>query len=175
MNCEISSVLIDGSSSVFNANTVFVWTDENGNVVSNDISFNAEEAGDYMLLLTDTISQCVSNTFVASVISNDNTPEAVILANPGNIFDCVIETIELSTLAEDNTIYSWIINNEQISTELSIEVDNPSQVTLIALDTISLCQDEEILQLEDFTEFPLLEISDIEVINCEFEEGLINL
>ncbi len=173
LNCENESVELNGALSTLTNNTTIQWTDENGNIISTILVTEVSVPGFYYLLLTDTESMCSSDEVEVQVIEYLNNPTVEILANPGNIFDCIIETIELTTIPEANTLYSWVINNEEISNDIEIEVSNSSDVTLIALDTVSFCSKQTILEFDDYTQYPLIEIMDFEAINCNFEETCI--
>lgn len=175
INCEDSTALLDGSESTLTSNTSIQWLDANGNVVSNQLQFETSFPGIYTLILTDDLSLCQSESEPVEIMENFNTPSIIVLADPGNIFDCVIQTIDLSTIPEDHTTYNWIINNEIISSELSISVNNPSEVILLALDTISACENQEIINFDDFTEYPLLEIEGDYQLDCESLETCIQL
>ena len=170
INCENNSVTIDGTASILTNNTIIEWSTPNGTISDTDLSLEVFEAGAYSLILTDTVSLCSSISPTVNVIEYFNVPTLVIYANPSFIFDCEITSIELSTDPQANTLYTWIIENEIISNELTIEVTNPSLVSLIALDTVSFCSDEDLVNLEDFTEYPIIELNGLTELNCDFDE-----
>jgi len=58
---------------------------------------------------------------------------------------------------------------------LSIVVNNPSLVSLVALDTISLCSQEEVVDLQDFTQYPDIELTGVDDFNCEFNDICVEL
>ena len=175
INCENEEIELSAALSTITANTVLEWQDASGQVIGSELLLNLSDAGSVQLVLTDTLSACSSTSEIVQIEAYLSQPQIVILAEPGNIFDCVIETIELSTIPEENVTYSWIIENEIISNDLSILVTNPSSVNLIALDTLSLCSEEEIVDLLDFTEYPLIELDGVEDLNCNFDQICIDV
>ena len=94
---------------------------------------------------------------------NFNTPLAVIFANPDSILNCFVETIALSHEEEPNTVYSWFVNGNAVFETNIIEA---GEVQLVALDTISDCSSEDFLTIDDLTEFPIIELSDVQDIDC---------
>jgi len=165
INCEMSSVILDANASTFTSNTTLEWTDENGNVISTTNTFEITEPGIYGLQLFDSVSMCSSDINFVTVNENLNSPAAVIFADPGNILDCFIQSIIVSTVQEENTVYTWEINN-QTNFEAIIELDEPANITLIALDTISLCQNSSELVITDLTEFPIVQVDDSFQLDC---------
>jgi len=96
---------------------------------------------------------------------NTNEPSAVIFADPDSIFDCTVRTITLSTDPEENVIYSWQ-GPEVASTGPSVNVFNSGVITMLAVDTISLCSDTASINLEDFDDFPRISIAPPQELNC---------
>ncbi|NNE16500.1 MAG: hypothetical protein HKN51_16075 [Saprospiraceae bacterium] len=174
INCEIESFTLDASGSTFTNNTLVEWRNMNGEVISNEIMFTIEEGGTYSLTLIDLNTYCISNTDEVTVNVFDNTPSAVIFADPGNIFNCFIESINLSTEEEENVIYSWLINN-QLTNELIVTITEVADVSLIALDTLSNCSTESTIVFNDLTAFPIIALNDIEKIGCNNEATCIEV
>jgi len=175
LNCMTNSIQLDPGNSLLTDNSIISWIDASGSVVSEEPILDITNAGNYQLVLTDTVSMCMDTSTMIVVDENYSTPSIIVYTEPGNIFDCVVETIILSTETEENTSYTWIIDNEIVSTDPSIEVNQASEVLLIALDTISLCEDSEMVDLLDFTEYPVINLSDIPDVNCDNEEVCIEL
>ena len=174
INCDVQSYVLDASLSILTNNTLIEWLDASGNVISNELTFEVEEAGIYSLVLTDTNTFCVSNIDEVEVTIYDNTPSAIIFADPGNVFDCFIESIDLSTEEEENVIYNWIVNNQLIE-DVVVTITDISDVSLIALDTLSQCETETTIEIEDLTSFPIISLNDFSSIGCEGEEACIEV
>jgi len=165
INCETDSFVLQNLSGNTSANVIVEWRDEDGNLVSNADSLVVFSPGEYELRLIDTVSNCVSPVERVRVELNTNEPSAVIFADPDSIFDCTVRTITLSTDPEENVIYSWQ-GPEVASTGLSVNVFRAGEVSLIALDTISFCADTTSIDLENFDDFPQIEIEPPGTLNC---------
>ena len=165
INCETDSVVLRNLSGNTNDNVVVEWRDENGTLISKADSVVVFGPGEFELRLIDTVSNCVSPVERVLVELNTNEPNAVIFADPDSIFDCTVRTITLSTDPQENVIYSWE-GPEVSSTGPSVNVFRAGEVFLIALDTISLCGDTSSIDLEDFDDFPRIEIDPPGTLNC---------
>ncbi len=174
INCDVPTATLDGSQSIMTSNTIISWADENGNEISSDLITTVSTGGVYTLTLTDVISNCTSNPGIVNVRVFDNVPTAIILANPGNVFDCFIESISLSTEQEANVIYSWLINNQLVD-DLTTTITDIADVALIALDTLSQCETQTSIEINDLTEFPIILLNDYNSIGCNGEETCIEV
>lgn len=170
INCDIQSAVLDASASQITSNTVIEWIDASGNVVSNDISYETDQPGIYMLALTDTLSNCQAQSDMVEVADNFNMPSSIIYANPGNILDCSIQSVILSADEEPNTIYNWYIGSVIVSSDASFTVTEPAIVNLIAIDTISSCESTSDIELLDLTAYPVIDFGPVQEIDCEFAE-----
>jgi len=165
INCETDSFTLLNLSGNSSESVIVEWRDSDGNIVSNTDSFVVFGPGEYELRLIDTASNCVSPVERVSVELNLNQPDAVIFADPDSLFDCTVRTITLSTDVEENVTYNWQ-GPEVNSTGPSVSVFRAGEVILIALDTMSLCSDTASINLEDFDDFPRIEITPPDSLNC---------
>jgi len=146
LTCEIDTVYLQGSVSGGSGNFEYTWTDASGSVIGTSIELIITQAGNYFF------------------VANDG-PAAVISANPGDVLDCEIEIIYLTSDNEPNVVYSWVINNQPIVLD-EISIDEPSEVMLMAIDTITGCQNVDILSITSLEEYPLIELVSIGELNC---------
>ena len=60
LNCDVSSIILDASSSFPTGNVIFEWSTINGNIISGSTGENPEInlVGDYQLILTNEINGC---------------------------------------------------------------------------------------------------------------------
>jgi gliding motility-associated-like protein len=159
ITCDITEVNLDGSGSS-GTNLEFEWTTTGGIFISNQTQITATTAGIYNLQLTDSVSGCTSTNQV-EVFENTDLPSAVIYADPDNILDCVVSSITLTSDNEPNVIYSWngIIASLYVVTEGSI-------VDLIALDTISGCENFNQITITDIQVYPFVNLDSPYPISC---------
>jgi gliding motility-associated-like protein len=66
LNCNVSSIVLDGSSSLPNGNVSFEWSSANGNILAGNTDPNPEVdlEGDYLLVLTNEINGCTAAEMV---------------------------------------------------------------------------------------------------------------
>jgi len=175
INCLTDSFVLQNLSGNTSESVIVEWRDAEGNIVSNADSFVVFGPGEYELRLIDTASNCISPVERVRVGINTHQPNAVIFADPDSIFDCTVRTIILSTDAEENVVYSWQGAGGEVNAEgASVNVFNSGIVTLLAIDTISLCSDTATINLEDFDDFPRISIAPPDELNCRDSSVLID-
>ena len=167
ITCDIVEVTLDGSASS-GLNLQFEWTTSAGTFISNQTQITTTTTGIYILQLTDLISGCTSIDQV-EVFEDTDLPSAVIYADPDNILDCVISSITLTSDNEPNVIYSWntIIAPQYVVTEGSI-------VDLIAIDTITGCQNFNQITISDIQDYPFVNLDPPSAISCYEPSSLID-
>ena len=174
LNCENTIVTLSGVGSTLTNNSEISWFDENDQFISNEIEIEVSDPGTYTLSIIDATSMCPASTDQVNVIAFFNEPSAVIFADPGNIIDCVVESVDLYTPNEPNVIYQWNVNNNA-SDGTSINISTPSEVELLAIDTISLCANLSSLEVEDFTDYPIIDFAPIDDIDCSFNNVCVQI
>ncbi len=170
LTCSITSVLLDASNSIYTPTAEFIWTNSDGEIISDELIHMVSEEGSYFFEIIDLANGCNSTVEEVVVSLNTNTPSAVIFADPGNILDCFIETINLTTEGEANVIYSWTLEGDITLEEAELTVDEAIDISLLAIDTISGCSDSTELSILDFTEFPIVILEQLGEFDCEGSE-----
>ena len=166
LTCDITEVLLDASSSTFTNAAAFIWTNEDGDVISNELTVMVEDPGSYFFEIVDSTTGCSSELQEIQVGLVISDPSAVIFADPGNILDCFVETISLSTEGEPFVIYNWILDNENIETD-ELSIDQAGDISLIALDTITGCFNESNISIIDLSDFPIIIVEELGEFECE--------
>ncbi|MEM1122503.1 MAG: gliding motility-associated C-terminal domain-containing protein, partial [Bacteroidota bacterium] len=75
LSCTNASITLDASGSDFGSNIVYAWLDEAGNTLSNNTILLVDEAGNYILEVTNLENSCV-NTDTLLVGENINPPRS---------------------------------------------------------------------------------------------------
>ena len=96
LTCDVDNVLLDGGASSQGGNFVYEWLNEAGVTVSNEMSTNVSQPGDYILIVTNTINGC-SATAMTSVTPNENLPFAD--AGNGGVLNCNVDMLTLNGLS----------------------------------------------------------------------------
>ena len=164
INCDIPTFTLGGSMTSSGSIYSYEWTDQDGVVVSNDPTFDTSVGGTFTLEVTDVLNVC-SVTSTVIVDDETNEPLAIISAAPDNVIDCVIDVVTLSTGVQQDVIYTWMTGKETIEA-LEVVVTEGGEVTLIAVDTITGCNNSETIFIADQEEYPLLLILEPELLTC---------
>ena len=174
LNCKTDSVTLDGGLSSQGPGLIYEWTDENGNVISNDLVITIFEPGSYFLQVIDSQSNCTSAKDLVVVEEYLDIPSTAIYANPGDAFDCVIAEIILTTDLEPNTEYTWITSEAIFSDVDSLVVTDIGEYILVATNTLSECIDTGRIEILSFQEYPIIELSVDEVLDCDVNSVMIS-
>ena len=184
LNCQTTSVSLNGSGSSAGNNITYTWTTNNGNFISttNTLTTSVDEAGNYSLLVTNTQNGCTATDAVA-VEQDTEAPSGIIYdlelpecqGDPGSIF---IETVEGGTgpylysidgenfysghiftvEAGDYTLFAQDSEGCETSIDFSIPELDGVTITLEEEVTIDLGDD---YQIETLTNIPAAEIANI--------------
>ena len=165
INCDEPSTLLGGQDTSIGSGFSYIWYNEDGDIVGNEITYTASLGGMYTLEVVDESNACSTSSTV-EVIDTSNEPIAIIYAQPDNVIDCVVDVVTLSADAQTNVEYTWIVGKLETTNDLQIEITEQSSVTLMAVDTITGCSAESSVFIEDQEEYPLLLISNPDILTC---------
>ena len=166
LTCISDIATLDASNSSYPDGAEFEWTDQFGNVISEELMLTVSQTGTYSFVIIDPATGCTSSVEQVIVSEDSNPPSVAIYADPGNILDCFVETIELSNDQEENVSYTWIVEEEIVETA-SVSIGDPGIISLLAIDTITGCENEAEINILDLTEFPIVIIEQDGEIDCE--------
>jgi len=173
LTCDIDTVILQGTISGGGENLAFAWYNENGILLSNDLELEVTVAGNYYFEVKDLDTDCISPQDVTSVTDETNGPLAIIYTDPGEILDCIVELIYITNEIEQNVTYSWMIDNQPTNIP-NPSIDEPADITLIAIDTITGCSADAHLTILSLEEYPIVNMISSGVLSCENEEIIIN-
>ncbi len=173
LNCLRNAFILDGTNSTQGPDLQFEWQDSLGNVLGEGLNFEVNSTGSYYLVVIDTVNNCRSPRDLVEVTEDYHTPNGVIYANPGLTLDCVVETIELSTDDEEHVIYTWTIRGQDFTGSVKVVVDS-GYVSLYAIDTLTGCDTITGINIEDFTQFPFVNVEDPDSITCRAPSVIID-
>jgi len=165
-DCDTDSLIITGTVTGGTGNFSYSWTDEDGNEISTNESLTVFQPGVYALQVTDATTGCMSPSDLVLIEDRISGPAAVIYTDPGDILDCVIEIIYLSSDEADAVSYEWIINGEAADIE-NLSITEPSEIMLVATDTITGCDNTDLLSIPNLQEYPLINIEPVVDLDCE--------
>lgn len=117
LTCQLQSIQLQGSGSSVGANFSIEWTASNGgNIVSggNTLTPTVNVAGDYLLVLRDSVSLCTDSAWV-SVAADTNI--VVAIANAPDTLNCVANTVYLNADGSSSGVnfsYLWTTQDGNI-------------------------------------------------------------
>jgi hypothetical protein len=174
LTCTIDSVKLDGSLSSQGSGLIYEWTDMDGNVISNEIEIIVFNPGEYFLQVIDSQSNCISAKDLVVVEQYLDIPSTAIYANPGDAFDCIIAEIILTTDMEPNTEYSWITPEAIFNGIDFLGITEIGEYILVATNTLSECVDTGSIEILSFEEYPIIELSVDEELDCDINSVMIS-
>ncbi len=170
LTCANASVTLDGSPSSTGDDYTYSWTDAEDNVISEAITATTSQAGNYTLLVTNTISGCTSTESV-DVEENINVPQAD--AGSNSTITCTETTVQIGGNSEvgPDILYTWLNSQgEEIGTGLTIVVDLPDVYELMVTDLSNGCSAIAVVTVDEDTEAPTADAGNDGTLTCENTE-----
>ncbi|MBI1226452.1 MAG: HYR domain-containing protein [Bacteroidetes bacterium] len=171
LNCTITSLQLNGSSSSQGNNFSYLWTTADGNIVSgaNTLTPTVNEPGTYCLKVTNTLNGCTA-TDCASVTENITPP----IANAGSAspITCTTSEVTLNGTASSqgpNFSYNWTTTSGHIvsgATTLMPTVDVAAAYTLTVTNSTNGCTASASVTVNSNTTLPTANAGPNRVLNC---------
>ncbi len=179
LNCNITSLTLDGSGSSQGLEFTYEWTTSNGNIVSGGTTLNPEinAAGDYQLVVSNIANGC--STISSLVIDIDDiTPTAE--AGLSQFLSCTNSTLSLdgtgSSSGTDYT-YQWVTANGNIvsgENSLNPEVNATGTYELIVTSLINGCTISDEVEITQDSSLPVANAGDGFEITCQVFDGTLD-
>ena len=154
LDCSVEQVTLDGSGSSQGNEFGYSWLDDQGNILSNALSFETELPGVYELIVSNALNGC-TNSATVTVIENTDVPTDASIAfqNPSCFGDqngsIVIEQVLGGTPPYIYSLNDGSFSNNNIYSNLSA-----GNYTL-TIEDANGCQWEAILSLQEPPEINL--------------------
>ncbi len=167
LTCIIESISLDGSSSSQGANIEYQWLNEMGVEISNELIVDTDQAGIYELIVTNTDNGCTANSFV-EVAQDIESPNAEI--DETDVLTCITTSINLNGSASSQGTqfeYQWLNEaNEEISNDISTDVDQAGIYELIVTNTDNGCTQSTTVEVTQDIEAPNANAGEAGILNC---------
>jgi gliding motility-associated-like protein len=172
VTCQSPTIALSGNGSSTGAGVIFQWQASNGgNIVSggNTLSPNVNAAGNYALIVTDSLSQCRDTAFV-SVLADTSVVSAV--ANAPDTLNCATNSVILNALgssAGTNIAYNWTTTNGTISAGANTAnptASAPGTYQLLVSNTTNGCTATDLAIVAQNTNPPQFQIAPPPQITC---------
>ena len=179
LDCNTSSLVLDGSSSSQGLGFSFVWATPDGNFASGETTLqpSVDAPGQYTLSVTNLNNNCTTISTV-TVIQDTIAPIVNIVA--ADTLDCITSSLIIDATASSqgsNFAYDWntsdgnIINGAQ---SLSPEIDAPGTYLLNILNTENGCSSTDQLEIIQDTISPLVSIVVTDTLDCAIDSLILD-
>ncbi|KAA3621115.1 MAG: hypothetical protein DWQ02_28310, partial [Bacteroidetes bacterium] len=167
LNCNETTVILDGSNSSSGPNITTSWTDINGNTVGNALQAQIDIPGTYTLSITDTSNGCISISEAEVAIDTLSPAIAIIQDEVLNCFSP--ETTLGYMLSMDNP--DWMFNWEDgsgtfLASTDTLHVSGPGIFILTVTNPDNFCESQvDATVTEDFT-VPVVDAGNDSTLTC---------
>ncbi|MFZ1703864.1 MAG: PKD domain-containing protein [Saprospiraceae bacterium] len=113
LTCVRTQATLDGTQSSQGSNFSYLWTTQNGNIVSGETSLTpiVDEPGDYLLQVTNNINGCIKTT---SKALDENIAQPALSVTDGEL-TCSITSVELCGTTDGGLDIVWQIGQNQVT------------------------------------------------------------
>lgn len=110
ITCANPQTQVNGTGSATGSNIAYLWTTQNGNIVSgqDQLIATVNAGGTYTLQVTNTTTNCVSTS---SVVVPSDTAQPALSVNNGTL-TCAVSSVQLCANADPNLTVSWNVNGQ---------------------------------------------------------------
>ena len=158
LDCNTTSATIALSGVDQNSYT-FSWTDQNGDVISDQMNFTSENEGIFEVTATNTLNGCTSS--IMAEIRVDRELPVVAIPNT-DILNCQILDVQLLAESDPNFDYQWMDENGTvISNNLDVNVSTPGEFQVLVTNPSNGCQSIETIQVQQNVNMPQAVIEDL--------------
>lgn len=173
LSCLQPEVLLDGSGSSSGVEFTYLWTTTDGNLMGNVNSsqITANEAGTYLLSITNTQNNCSASASV--LISGSLEPAQALLTASSNLLTCTETSLLLDGTASSaglNSVFQWSGPGISGITSELLTATQPGTYTLIVSNSESFCADTATIIVNQNIEAPQVSISAAADLNCLVSE-----
>ena len=172
LDCNRSTVILDGSRTTLDANTTFEWGSDNGSVLSaaNTLMPETTLPDRYWLALTNNENGCVDTAFVT--VGIDTTGPNLVITPVPNL-NCEVRSLQIDATGSDQGgifTFSWdTADGANISAgenTLSPVADRAGEYELSIENTINGCISTRAIRVEDTTNTIQTAIANPEILTC---------
>lgn len=170
LSCNVDTVQLDGTESTTSNIYSYLWTTEDGNIVSGETTLTptVDAAGSYVLKITDGVYGCVS--LDTTIVTDDSNSPVATIATPDEL-TCVNTTVTLDGSGSsqgDNITYQWNTEDGNIvsgQTDSIAIVDAEGTYTLVVTNTDNGCTSSSSKYVNADNDPPVYS-ADNDVITC---------
>ena len=167
LDCNNTTVILDGGNSSTGTNFTYEWMDANGNIISTDLTVAVSSSAIYNLIVTNTDNGCTA-TSSTEVLVNISTPVAN--AGMGSQLDCASTSVILDgsgSSTGNNFTYTWTDpNGNIISNDVIAQATTEGIFTLTVTDANNGCTEIDQVTVTASNDFPTAAVAASNNIDC---------
>ncbi len=167
LNCDISTVTLDGSNSSSGDNITYEWLNDNDDVISNDSIIDVDLPGTYRLTVLNTDNNC---SRVDTVIVTENVAAPIAAAGDDDVLNCIVSTVTLdgaNSSTGDEFTYEWQNSSgDTIGTDITIDISVEDIYTLIVHNSVNGCTSSASVIVEANIDIPNVIVTGDDELTC---------
>ena len=176
ISCNENTLTLGTDNTSFGAVYTHTWFDEANNILSNEPFLEVNQAGEFSLEVTNTLT---TESVVDMVRVVDNRIDPAVSINVVGVINCITPTVTIAGLSDAvNSDYSWQgpggVNIASGSTATDITVDLAGEYCLTVTDLDNGCTSTTCVFVVEDLETPTVEIGLPEVLNCALSSVLLD-
>ncbi|MEM1214228.1 MAG: gliding motility-associated C-terminal domain-containing protein, partial [Bacteroidota bacterium] len=178
-DCDTDVLSIGGTASSAGDNFTYIWTGPGITDANATAQFPAvDTTGTYTLVVTNTDFGCVS--VPATVALEDLSYVPQIVLEVLDVLDCATSAVQIDARDSDlgdEVVFQWLdsdLNPLPNAEGLLITVNEAQFYTLSVLDTLTGCDNEDIIEVEENELYPVANAGEDLTINCYEPTGLLD-
>ncbi len=178
ITCSSPSLTLNGTgSSSGSGYHTYSWSTTNGNITNATVdssSIDVDAAGDYRLVVDDTVNGC-TDTMSVTIPENTTPPTASVINNNPDTLTCEVNSVMLDASNSSSTsgaiTYSWeSMNGGSIigaaSDSVTIDVNAPGSYAVTVTDPENGCTDADTIEVAMDTSSPTAMIAQPDTFLC---------
>ncbi|MEZ4961650.1 MAG: choice-of-anchor L domain-containing protein [Saprospiraceae bacterium] len=171
LNCNETSLPLDGAGSATGANFTYQWTTQDGNIVSGGNTLNPaiDEPGTYQLVVTNTTTGC-TNTDAVTITQSLDAPSAV--ANTPGLLTCNVNSLNLNgngSSTGSSYAYLWTTTDGNIvngANTLTPSIDQTGNYQLLVTNLLNGCTETASVAVQQDITPPNATVGTAEQLTC---------
>ncbi|MFK7776398.1 MAG: gliding motility-associated C-terminal domain-containing protein [Saprospiraceae bacterium] len=168
LTCENLSVTLDGNGSTVGNNISYEWQNPSGTIISEDLQVDVDVSGNYILIVYNNDNGCSASSNI-EVVQDISPPVAIINGDPLITCDEPVVILDGSASTSSGTTLTfqwWNVNNDIISTNETVDVDEGGIYTLVVFSENG-CSSSNVFEVLLDTNIPVADVGQVEILTCE--------
>jgi gliding motility-associated-like protein len=167
ITCMSDTVLLDASGSSAVSGSFGVEWFQEGNLLSTALSLSVVEAGEYTLIITDSLNGCTASDLL-TVFTDTLPPSAAV--GPEQQLNCAVDSLLLTAASSsgDNLDFQWLDENGIVlSQDTSLWVQSPGLYILDLLQQTNGCRDSDTVLVTQNVALPVSQPQASGLLTCQ--------